>query len=152
VYNHRFTPRFSPPFTGPTYLPAQVTKNFIPTYVIGGAKSSELLALVGITPIRESLFQCGEANCKSLILFIEYVISSAYCIFWVHGLRLLWIKIDLEAVGQIIQTQRTRCKRARVAGADLGAFGVMIRAARANQRSDTKGAKADRQMVKELEK
>jgi len=57
---------------------------FNPNYAIGGAMSSELLALVGLTPIRESLFQCGEANCKRLILFIEYAISSASCIFWVE--------------------------------------------------------------------
>jgi len=69
---------------------------FNPTYAIGGAKSSELLVLVGLTPIYlpavkcfiegrrgESLFQCCEANCKSLIIFVEYVISRAYCIFWV---------------------------------------------------------------------
>jgi len=63
-----------------------------PNYAIGGAMSSELparrqaglLALVGLTPIRESLFECGEANGKRLILFIEYARSGAYCIFWVN--------------------------------------------------------------------
>jgi len=57
--------------------------SFNPNYATGGAKGSEVFALVGVTPIRESLLQCGEASCKRLILFIEYVISDAYCIFWV---------------------------------------------------------------------